>query len=216
VDPADAKADITFGNSGAGSWRTLLNAAFDNDRAKTLAWMESQPATPERDAMLREGIWGASPEEKFRIYADLTPEGRAAAAERVVEGSFRNAPDQIESWVKSQPPGAAREAAIRSLASSQATSTPELIGTLADAWPAGPDRDAALRGIALSLWQSDPRRAIEFARRVSEPDQRESTLSRIAGTWLSKDESAARAWLASSTELSSEEKRVLLRQFDER
>lgn len=124
--------------------------------------------------------------------------------------------DVLEPWVKAQPPGAARQAAIRSLLESQIRNAPERIDTLADTWPAGTDRDAAMRGIASSLSQSDPRRALDFARRIASPSAREASFEGVAQSWFYQDATAARSWIASAQEFTSEQKRVLLRQFDER
>jgi hypothetical protein len=216
VDPSEAKAFMFFADAGGVGWNTLLGTAFSSDSAKTLDWLRTQPASPERDSMLRQGLWSVAAEEKFKIYAELTPKGQANMAEELVQSSFRNGEDKIEPWVKAQPPGAARQAAIQALGTSLANNTPERIDAIADAWPAGPDRDSALRGIVWSLFRNDPRRALDFAHRVVNMSARQATFENIAQTWLDRDEPAARAWLVSAPELSAEEKRVLLRQFDER
>ncbi len=216
VDVADAKAIEFYGDNGGAGWNSLLGTAFESDRAQTLTWLRAQPASSERDAMLREGIWNGTDEERLGIYAELTPAGRADAAAAVVQSSFLNGAGNIEPWVKAQPPGAARKAAIWSLAWYQALNAPENIETLTDAWPAGADRDAAIRGIATALSQNDPHRALDFARRVGDAATRETTLENIARNWRYRDEPAARAWIISAPELSAEQRRVLLRQFDER
>jgi hypothetical protein len=216
VDLSETKAFVHFGDNGGVGWNSLLNVAFDSDRSKTLAWLRAQPASPERDSMLRDGIWSGTVEEKFQIFAELTPQGQADAAATVVQSSLRNGIEQIEPWVKALSAGAARKSAIQSLAMYYANNTPERIEALADEWPAGPDRDAALRGIVSSFSNNDPRRAMEFARRVSAPEARQSTFESIAQNWLYRDEPTARAWITSAPELSAEQKRVLLRQFDER
>ena len=107
-----------------------------------------------------------------------------------------------------------RQAAIQALIDHQASSAPEGIDTLADAWPAGADRDAALKGMGWSVMHNEPRRALDFVRRVGDSAAREYLLESAAGSWLRKDEAAARAWVASAPELSAEQKRVLLRQHD--
>jgi hypothetical protein len=216
VELSEAKAFRFHGDFDGVSWNSLLGTAFDSDPAKTLAWIRTQPASPERDSMLREGIWRGTAEEKLQIYAELTPKGQAAAVGELVEQSFRNGEGQMEQWVKAQPSGPARQAAIQALTACQSDNTPERIDVLADAWPAGPDRDAAMRGLVLSLSQNDPRRALDFARRVSGIAARESAIENIARNWLYRDEPAARAWIVGAPELSAEEKRVLLRQSEER
>ena len=217
VNLSEAKAFTFHGDYGGGGWNSVLSVAFESDRTKTLAWLRTQPASPERDLMLREGIWGYGTfDDRIQIFAELTPQGQADAAWNVVQSSQRIDAGQIEPWVKALPPGSARKSAIQSLVLNQANNTPDSIEALTDAWPAGPDRDAALRGIVWSFSNSDPSRALEFARRVSAPAIRQSTFENIARNWLYRDEPAARAWITSTPEISAEEKRVLLRQFDER
>ena len=216
VDVADAKVIEYFGDNGGNGWNSLVSIAFGSDPAQTLAWLRTQPASPERDAMLRQGIWRVTAEEKFRIYAELTPAGRAEAAGDLVRSAFENGTSDIQQWVKTQPPGAARKSAIWWLAYYQVSNVSESIETAADAWPAGSDRDAALSGMVLFLAQNDPRRALEIARRVSGASARETVFESVASSWSYRDEPAARAWVSSAPEFSAEQKRVLLRQFDER
>jgi hypothetical protein len=107
-------------------------------------------------------------------------------------------------------------AAIRELADHQAGSAPERIDELANAWPPGPDRDASLRGISSSLADENPQRALEFARQINDSSTREAAFEKIAQSWFDRDKSATRAWVIGTTELTSEQKRVLLRQADDR
>jgi hypothetical protein len=216
VQIPEAKAFMSYGDGDGVSWNSLLSTAFGADNAKTLAWLRAQPASRERDSMLCEGIWSGKAEENFQIYAELTRKGQADAAGEVVRRSFEDGDGDVEPWVKAQPPGAARQAAIQEFVSCQAGNTPERIDALVDAWPAGPDRDAAMRGIVSSLSATDPRRALDFARRVSGTAARESAFESIARDWLYRDQPAAGAWIVGAPELSAEEKRVLLRQAAER
>ena len=119
-------------------------------------------------------------EQKLQIYAELTPEGRAAAARDVVRKCYEKAEAPLEPWVQAQPSGAARQGAIQELVMYQAYNAPERIDALVDAWPAGPDRDTALRGVVSSLSENDPRRGSRFARRVSGTAARESAFEDIA------------------------------------
>jgi hypothetical protein len=221
IDPSEAESYVSYGaNRGFGS-RTLIAAAIETDRAQTLDWLRTQPASPARDEMLQYGIWTATVDEKLQIYAELTPRGKANAAANLVNSCFargqepRSGADRLEPWINTQPPGPARSAAIQAFASCQARTTQD-VETLVNQWPAGPDRDAAFRGISSSLTNNDPKRALDFARRVSAPGTCEPIFERIAQNWLWRDEPNARAWITSTPELSAEQKRVVLRQFDER
>jgi hypothetical protein len=213
---SETRTPLFLGESAGIVWQSLLGMAFQRDREKTLAWLRAQLASPERDAMLSEGIWSHTPDGALQIYEDLSAEGRAVVASRVVQSSLPNGNDSVVQWIKTQPEGAARKHAIWAHALIQAGNSPERIETLADDWPAGPDRDAALRGIVWSLSQNDARRGLDFARRISGGAARESAFENIARSWLSRDRAAARAWVTGAPELSAEQKRVLLREFDER
>ena len=220
VDFNDTKRYVLNGGYFGNAWQSLLSVAFGKDRAGTLAWVLSQPASTERDAMLRNGLWGGRSDEPFaeklQIYAELTPQGQAAAMWEMIESSTRNGDfSRAEPWVKSLPAGAARQAAIRALVTWQTATAPERIDTIASEWPAGQDRDAVMRGVVPSLY-SNPQRALDFARQVTDPVARESTFDRIARSWINQDKTAARAWIASAPELSAEQKRTLLRNADER
>ena len=70
--------------------------------------------------------------------------------------------------------------------------------------------------MAFQLSQNEPARSLDYARRVSDPATREAALTNVARTWLSRDAASARTWLAGTTDLSAESRRVILRQFDER
>ena len=213
---SDTKSFVSFGDYGA-SWQNVLQVAFEKDASGTLAWVRTQPPSSERDALLRQGIWGAKPEEKLQIYAELTPQGQASAAGELVRTSLREGVGTVEAWVKAQPPGQARASAIQALALSQVNNAPERLATLAADWPAGPDRDAALRGAVsyYTRYNTDPPRALEVARGIAAPSTRESAFEGIAQSWIYSDTPAARTWITTAPELSSEQRRILLRLADE-
>ena len=216
VDVSDVKAPVFFGEGGGGGYNSLLGTALEHDREKTLAWVRTQPASPQRDAMLRDGIWQGTAAQRLEIFAELTPGGRTGAAENLASALHAEDRDRAVAWVKDLSPGTARVEALQGLGYSEANSAPDRLDSLADSWPTGPDRDATLRGVASQLSQNDPTRAFDYARRVSDPAAREATFSNIARTWLYRDAVFARTWLTGTTEISAESKRVILRQFDGR
>jgi len=190
-------------------------ASLDELSGRIHDWLRARPASHERDLLLREVMWSGTTEEKFQVYNELTPSAKPEAVWYLVQSALRTGEGSIESWIKTQPSGAARKAALGMLASFQTDNTPERIDALVEEWPAGPDRDAVLQGIASSLSGNDAHRALDFARRVSSPDVRQAAFENIAYSWRYRDAPAARAWIVSAPELSAEEKRVLLRQFDD-
>jgi len=116
-DLTNARASVSFGENGDSSWRPAMATAFDKDREGTLAWLREQPATPERDAMLADGIWSGSFEQRMAIYAELTPEGGAENIGRVISGGYKGSDvDAAEKFVQSLPAGPERIAAVEGLA----------------------------------------------------------------------------------------------------
>lgn len=215
VDVAGTRAMVDHGSEEFLGWNSLVGIALEKDRVATLAWLRTQPASVVRDGMLREALWRGTGEERLAAYAELTPVGRAGAIGSVVEAIYAEEPQRAEALVKAQPPGAARQSAISSLASVQAVRVPEERSAVAEAWPVGPDRDAALRGLSWGLYNDAPQ-ALTLVRRISDPALREATFERVAESWSYRDAPAARAWLATTTDLSPNQKRALLREWDER
>lgn len=216
VAVAEVKASVFEGDTDFFNSSSLLMAAFSRDRDKTLAWLRTQPASSERDGMMREVIWQGTTAQRLEIFAELTPEGRTGAVQSILNNLYQEDHDRAQSWAKELPPGDARFRAMQSLASYETRNAPDRVDALIDGWPAGPDRDATLRGIAGGLTQNDPLRAMEYARRVGDPSVREAALYGIANTWLLRDAAKARAWLTGTTEIPAETKRVLLRRIEER
>jgi hypothetical protein len=79
VDPSEAKAS----NFGGGS-NSLLKAAFESDRTKTLAWLRAQPASSERDLMLLDGYMRGGPVGSSRF----TPNSHPGSGQRCREDRF--------------------------------------------------------------------------------------------------------------------------------
>jgi hypothetical protein len=217
VNVRDTKAFAFFGDGeGGGGWNTLISAAVESDREKTLAWIRSQAPSTERDTYLLSCIWNASPEQRLAIYADLAPESRKSAIGNVINGDRGTDVSKMESWIKELPAGGERVTAIRAFASTQTYNTPERLDSIAEDWPEGPERDAAFRGIATALVQNNPQLGLEYARQITDPKTRSHAFSNIASSWLYGNEAAARAWISSTSELSADDKRVLIREFEER
>jgi hypothetical protein len=216
VNIKDTKAIVHFSDYGGVGWNSLIMTAFDSDREKTLTWLRSQPPSAERDSLLMAGIWGGSTEQRLAIYAELTPEARKRAIGGMINTYRGPGVSEAESWVKGLPGGPERVAGVQALAALQVNNDPQRVDSIAEAWPAGPERDAAFRGIVTSISQNDPLRASEIARRISNPDARSNAFVNIAWSWCYRNETAARSWVSSTPELSADDKRVLLRQFDER
>jgi hypothetical protein len=192
----------------------LISTALNADRGKTLEWIRSQPASPERDSMLSNALSGAPLEEALQIYSELDPATRKENAWWMLR-TFDNDLERAEKWVDALT-GPERTAAIHELSYLQAKKYPDRMNSLAEGWPPGPERDTALRGISSYLSQNRPEAALDFIQQMSEPAARWRACVNLAGFWLYRDEASARSWISATSELSPDDKRVLIRQFEER
>jgi len=212
-NPADALAWTVANGVELYEMKEAVGAALDRDRAGTLEWLRAQPASPQRDALMIQGVGKGSLEERLALYAEIAPAARASMVQDIVAGLSKEGPARVEAWVKDQPPGDARAAGVQMLTYRQMAQYPDRTDTLADAWPPGPDRDAALRSISGPMSLTDPQRAVTFLERIGDPATRDEAMYFMGLSWLSRDATAAKAWLAGTTDLSPESKRVLLRRF---
>ena len=198
---------------------SLISAALGADRAKTLEWIRSQPASTDRELMLRQALTGGSLAETLQIYGELSPEMptvmRSDVAWDVLE-KFGSDVEGATDWVKQLPEGSRRGTAIRDLSFREAVNSPDRQDAILKSWPVGLDRDAALRGVTAFLSQSEPGRALEFAQQINEPTARWKAYVNLAPMWLTQDEPAARRWIDSTSEFSADEKRALIRRLEGR
>jgi hypothetical protein len=203
-----------FGDGYVSSRRDLISTALKSDRDRTIEWIRSQPASPERDSMLVEALSWTPLAETLEGLAELSPESRKERTWWIIR-KFQNDLEGAEKWVRGLTESE-RIAGIRELSYVQAENFPERIDSLAEAWSAGPERETALEGIAQYLCQNRPEQAAEFARQISDPTARWKIYQSLASFWLYRDEAAARKWISSTTELSPDDKRVVVREFEER
>jgi hypothetical protein len=218
VDFSEAKHIASFGaTGGAYGWRTPLLAAFGKDPEQTLAWLLEEPPSRERDTMLAQGIFVGTFEQRLAIYAELTPENREKYVGRIVSDNSRTRdPVAAEAWVQSLPDGPERTAGIQGLVSLQLDKEPGRAAELIASYPPGPERDAATRAAIYAFNYTNSVKAMELAASISNPNLREAAYVNVVGIWISKDKSAAAAWLSGTEAIDPELKRVLLREAEGR
>jgi|GEM_PF-2782926 len=216
VNIANSRATTFFNGLFESGTNPLITIAMETDHTKTIEWLRHQPPSVDRDMMIRDGLWRATGAEKMELFEQLSPSAQTEAAVTVTWKLYSENPEKAEAWTKTLAPGPARGESIRALVSNQASNTPEQTETYLEAWSPGPDRDAALAGVAGALTDNDPQRALTFARQIVGSNARENSVEDIAQRWLYRDNRTARAWITTTPDLSAEQKRVLIRQFDER
>jgi hypothetical protein len=215
MELANVQAAATFGSIPSNGRSTLLSTLWSADHAKVLDWVSSQPPSPNRDDMLRERMAFLPRAEKFTLYEMMSPESQLEQVGNLIYALNREDPKSADAWVASLSAGPVRSAAVQSLIATQINKNQDRMDTIANGWSAGPDREAALAGVVNQLASTDPQRALSFAQQMTDSANREVALERLAWKWLRRDPSEARGWIDRTTDLSADQKRVLIRQFEE-
>jgi hypothetical protein len=125
-------------------------------------------------------------------YAKLDPGAAARWASSITDGALRNKALSAvsKSWSETNPTEAAK-----------------WVGSLQDVQV----RDIATVALSQELAKANPASAAQWASRISDPAQRSSSLSLIVYDWKKIDPNAARAFVLSSTAISDDERKRLLR-----
>lgn len=216
VDLSKAGARIYVAGFGAGGSQTLISIALDTDREKTTAWILEQPEVNlrNRDNLLLSSLPGATQEQQVEIFNQLGPAAQAKGVANMVSRLGTESVTAAETWVRDLQRDDLRFSAIHELALVQARngSTPEAI---TEAWPAGTERDSALGGLTYYFAMENPTHATAVANQISNPRKRALALINLAYTWHDSDKAGARTWVSTTEDFSADEKRVILRNFDE-
>jgi hypothetical protein len=161
-----------------------------NDQGKVLAYAQSLPAGPIRDAALVETLKGQQPG------AEPSPEALAALA-RIETEYARRMGRELAKVAGALPEGAARESAFTSSLREQTDKDPTGAAKRLDALSGTPDYAAAVRGFVEQTARKDPGAAAEWALTIpsASPLQRISALERVASTWFKAAPDEARAWV---------------------
>lgn len=208
LDVTDIKFPANY--NGGSAWQTLISTAAQADRSKVIAWLTAQPASPQLEKLMEPLIFMSSLADANLLLPHLSPQAQAQAMTNYVPTLFADNKDNAVAWVSSQPAGPVRSAAIKALIQQQAQRELDTIPTLLGNWPPGPDQDAALSGVVQTLYRSPPRQ-MEYARQISDPEGRESAFESIYYTWRIFDTAAARAWLASTSDIPPSTREAMLR-----
>ena len=171
------------------------------------------------DATLREtaiaeaaAVWGSIDPEAAAIFAtaNLSP-GSALShvAIDILQSWTATAPQKAAAWAALFPEGDLRNSALHAIIPRWFDSDPAAVAQWLADQPSGSLKDRAIAEYAAPLSHSDPGAALDALNAVSDPPLRLRHSERIAGEWLARDPSAARAWIEESA-LPAESKTRLL------
>ncbi len=196
--------------------QAVLESAMTIDGDTAIEWLRKLPAGEERSRFLARAIRQNPSESSRALLGELLPADQVQAAQWLAWRVSSEDPAQALQWAQTLPSGLAREEAISGVISSRVGRFPKDIDALVAKFAPGSDHDAAYGGYAVSLIWRDPEKGIQMAQKITDPADREQTLRAVVGGWLSRDTSAAQAWLDATPELTPEAKAVLLREHRER
>jgi hypothetical protein len=209
LDPTDMKTPY-----GGYSCHTMILEALSGDRAKTIAWLSTQPSSPRLDDLLRSALWQASQAEAESLLQRLTPDAMPTGAGQYVLNVLKTNPEAAVAWTSAQPAGEVRSVAIKSLVGQQVQNDIASISAFTDAWRPGPDRDAALSGASGTVAYNQPMRGVELARQIGNAEMRDAALQNVVWTWSMRDFAGAKTWIASAPELSASMRQTLFRTLE--
>lgn len=165
-----------------------------NSGETALAYAQSLPAGPCRDgALVAMLTWpDARPEEKPEILATLS---------RMDPDEARRLGDKLGKIVGALPAGAARESAFTAALRDEAGRDAAAAAKRLEGLSGSPDYAAAVRGFVEKTASKDPSAAAEWALTIpaDSPQQRSSTLEKVASTWFKANPDAARAWVENAS-----------------
>ncbi len=196
------------------AWNAPITGAMQADSEKVAAWLRQLPPGEERRELMRAALINAPAAVAQEFFAELLPEQQASVVSMIAWNLGREDPEEAVRWVRTLPAGGARTKALSSVIGEYKNRFPSKVDTLIEQLT-GRDRDAALLGYAQSDSFDDSQKAMALAERISDPLMREQTFQRAAGAWFSRDEAAARAWLATTNEIPVDMKEVILRRAAE-
>jgi len=215
LNVAELIAPEFVGTKGLVGGSMLISQAYEADREKTLAWVRAQPPSPMRDDLLSTGLSYGTTEQKLALFTELSPAEQASVAGSLAGRVAGENTPRCQQWIDTLPSGRVRSAAVENLAGIQISRDPQQIETVLESWASGSDRDSALKAATDTVSFKDPARAVDYARRIADPNLREDAFESLASTWRHRDVTAAKKWLAASPDFTAEKKATLLRQFDE-
>jgi hypothetical protein len=178
----------------------VISSLADSDSEEFRSWSNSLPAGALRDrASLQLALDAArggdlqSLEISYRSLAGSDAKGVLAA--KVAQALAAHDGAAAAEWAVRQPPGPARDAAVRKVAEEWSASAPAAAAQWIEQLPPGADRDACLEEYAAKAVYADPRAAVEWVAMIADHKAQQSAAEKIFWVWNSEDPVAARRWL---------------------
>jgi hypothetical protein len=201
-------------------WTSLAAKAMGDNSEATLAWIRSLPPGAERSGLLAQAFGEIPDQEMAAAYAELSPEWRAEFADHLIHDIPGDDPGRNVAALRQFPEGLTRLRAIEAYAAREfsADSPP-----ITNRFPAGAERDAAILGTVKGMIRDTEAphegpltAAAGLATQIADPAVRERALRRLGATWLARDETGGRAWLANASGLPPSVQAMLIRRHKER
>jgi hypothetical protein len=182
------------------------------DFAAAQTWIRSLPADDQAGA-LASAIEGLSNIDPRKAADELAKMADGDAKNRLIPdviGDLAREDGQAAAeLLKTQGDERAQRDGMRPLMSSWAAANPAAALEFANSFEPGRVRDSALQTWAFSNTQGNPADVVKVAESITDEGDRNRTVGMTAMRWMREDESAAKAYIESSTVLSDDAKQRL-------
>jgi hypothetical protein len=220
-DPEAMKAWLTknsqrMDGETIGHLKYALSELVKRDASSAAAWAESLPTGALRDSIQ---VQAATAQAKAgsidgirTIYAMLaTRDSNGDMAKLVATTLAESRGEDAASWAESLPAGAARTAALRSVAAEWGQRDPAAAADWLRELPAGKDRDGSIADYTSKISCVEPVAAAQWVSEISDRSERENAAAQVYFTWGQENPGAAAAWVKQLTGVSDIWRRETLR-----
>lgn len=213
TDPKKASEMLTGMESGdkAGAYRAVAEQYGASDFSGAQAWIKSLPAG-EQDNAMAAALGGLSNEH---------PEQAALEAKNMAAGDAKNRliADIASDWARKDPRSAsefiksqdddAQRGAMRQLIPAWTGQDPAAALAFVNSYSEGPVRDSAAQAYIWSNTTTPPAQLMKVAESITDDGDRDRSIGITAMRWMREDETAAKAYIQSSSLDDGAKERIL-------
>lgn len=209
-DPSKAAeiASSLTGEDQTRAYESIAQQWGSSDFSAAKAWISGLPAEARNQAMASalQSYAATDPVKASQEVAALTGDSKTQAMENVAQAWARTDPAKAAAWVAEQGAGTG---AMGEVMRSWATQDSAAALTFIQAQPQGELRDQAVGTYVWANNTGDPKASVTLAESISDQQGRDRAIMASAGRWMQEDETAAKAYIQSSS-LNDRAKEALL------
>ena len=173
------------------------------------SWGAQDPQAAAQWVMnLKDTIQTNSVSTLLSLWSDSDPQAAAEWAEKFPEGETRSEaigevastwaaaePEKAVTWTLGLPDSPGQREALDDAVRTWTSLAPDGLGKWVEMQPVNEATDHLRSTAAAILVQDHPQDALAMAGKISNPEQRDASLTRLLNRWGREDQAAARAWI---------------------